>query len=100
MEQKDRLAILAAMLAERPSLQQIDNAGVAIQTWFAFIAKTDPKPTASRIKQFIDESDPEFYVRVIPPSTIDRDRRRPIGEGSKGLNEVWREHSQKLANYF
>ena len=100
MEQKDRLAILAAMLAEKPILQRIDHVGVATQTWFTFIAKTDPKPTSGRIMAFIEEVDPEFYVRVVPPGTIDRDRRRPIGDGGKGLNEVWREHSEEIGKYF
>jgi hypothetical protein len=97
MERAHRLAIIRVHCTEpgKTHLKNIDDPGTFLESYIEFLAKTDPEGTGATFKKYIDEHDPDFYNRVVPPTTHDRDRRRPFDGNDDGMNNTWRTSDKK-----
>lgn len=91
----DRRKVCIRIGEEHPGLQLFETGGVINERVFRFWAKTDPKGTAAKILDFIQSQDPEFFRRMTPCTTIDRDFRRKMLDNNDGLNRTYRKEAEK-----
>jgi hypothetical protein len=74
--QEDRLELCQMILDNRSDLADIHKPGVSTERIFVFWEQTYCwKETIKRIYSVLRTEDPQFFVRAIPATTIDRDFR-------------------------
>lgn len=74
--QHDRLALCQKILDTRPDLADVKKPGVTTERIFVFWERTYSwRETIKRIYSVLLKEDPQFFIRAIPATTIDRDFR-------------------------